>query len=74
MYLFVWFGLLPYVHFIFSQWGTMKKDKSVAVTGGDAFTRGHTDEIHPTEIVIGEDATIMGSGSTDKEDDSEASP
>ena len=52
----------------------MKKEKSVAVTGGDAFARGHTDEIHPTAIVIGEDATIMGSGPTDKEDDSEASP
>jgi len=34
---------------------------------GDASTHGKTDTVEPSEIVIGQDTTIVGSGSTDKE-------
>merc|ERR1712130_905345 len=33
---------------------------------GDASTHGHTVDVQPTEIVIGQDTTITGTGSTDK--------
>merc|ERR1712137_1141260 len=33
---------------------------------GDASTHGHTDDVQPTEIVIGQDNAITGTGSTDK--------
>merc|ERR1711904_492080 len=33
---------------------------------GDASTHGHTDDIQPTEIQIGSDTQIVGTGSTDK--------
>jgi len=37
---------------------------------GDSSTHGKTDDVQPSEITIGEDATIVGTGSTDKQIDS----
>jgi hypothetical protein len=34
---------------------------------GDASTHGHTDTVEPSEIIIGEDTAITGTGSTDKQ-------
>merc|ERR1712047_201937 len=33
---------------------------------GDASTHGHTDDVQPTEVIIGQDTTITGTGTTDK--------
>merc|ERR1712233_265330 len=48
--------------------GTLASDK-LALTWedcGDASTHGHTDDVQPTEIVIGQDNAITATGSTDK--------